>query len=78
LLAFGEEPPAEPSTLFARLATVTGAEAEAFQASYDFHEGQALTEDSFVVYDHYIRALEKVVNALDRLVPKKEWKRVAQ
>jgi predicted nucleotidyltransferase len=76
LLAFGEEPSAEPPALFERIAAVTGAEAGAFQAAYDFHEGQGLAEDSFVVYDHYIHALEKVVNALDRLVPKKDWKRV--
>jgi hypothetical protein len=78
LLAFGEEPPAEPSVLFERIAAVTGAEAGAFQTAYDYHEGQELTEDAFVVYDHYIHALEKVVIAMDRLVPKKEWKRVAQ
>jgi predicted nucleotidyltransferase len=78
LLAFGEEPPAEPSALFERITGVTGADAGAFQAAYDFHEGQELAEDSFVVYDHYIHALEKVVIAMDRLVPKKEWKRVAQ
>ena len=78
LLALGEEPPAEVPALFARLAEVTGTDAAAFQAAYDFHEGQPLAEDSFVVYDHYIHALEKVINALDRLVPKKEWKRVAQ
>ncbi|MGB9435096.1 MAG: hypothetical protein WBQ89_22815 [Candidatus Acidiferrum sp.] len=78
LLAFGEEPPAEPSALFERIAALTGAEAGAFQAAYDYHEGQELAEDAFVVYDHYIHALEKVVIAMDRLVPKKEWKRVAQ
>lgn len=76
LLAFGEEPPAEPATIFARVAEVTGTEAAAFQAAYDFHEGQELPADTFMVYDHYIHALEKVVNAMDRLVPKKEWKRV--
>jgi predicted nucleotidyltransferase len=78
LLAFGEESPAEPSALFERIAAVTGAEAGAFQAAYDYHEGQELVEDAFVVYDRYIHALEKVVIAMDRLVPKKEWKRVAQ
>ena len=76
LLAFGEEPPAEPYAIFERIGVVTGAEAGAFQAAYDFHEGEGLADDSFVVYDHYIHALEKVVNAMDRLVPKKEWKRV--
>lgn len=78
LLAFGEEPPAEPHALFERIAAITGADAHAFQTAHDFHEGRELTEDSFAAYDHYIHALEKVVNALDRLVPKKEWKRVAQ
>jgi hypothetical protein len=77
LLAFGEEPPTEPSALFERIAAVTGADAGAFQATYDLHEGQAQAEDSFVVYDNYMRALEKVVIAMDRLVPKKEWKRAA-
>ncbi|HTZ47479.1 MAG TPA: nucleotidyltransferase domain-containing protein [Verrucomicrobiae bacterium] len=78
LLAFGEEPPAEPSAIFERIGAVTGAEAGAFQAAYDFHEGQGLADDSFVVYDHYIHALEKVVIAMDRLIPKTEWKRVPQ
>ena len=64
--------------MFERIAALTGAEAAAFQAAYDFHEGAALTDDSFVLYDHYIHALEKVVIAMDRLVPKKEWKRVTQ
>jgi predicted nucleotidyltransferase len=78
LLAFEEEPPTEPAALLERVAAVTGADAGAFQAAYDFHEGQQSSEDSFTVYDHYIHALEKVVNALDRLVPKKEWQRVTQ
>jgi hypothetical protein len=78
LLAFGEEPPAEAPELFARIAVATGADAGAFQAAYGFHEGEGLSEDSFTVYDRYIHALEKVVIAMDRLVPKKEWKRVAQ
>jgi predicted nucleotidyltransferase len=78
LIAFDEEPPADTAALLSRVAEATGADAGAFQAAYDFHEGQELAEDSFAVYDHYIHALEKVVNALDRLVPKKEWKRVTQ
>jgi hypothetical protein len=78
VLAVGEEPPADPTALFARVAELTGADAEAFQAVYDHHEGRGLAKDSFVAYDHYIHALEKVVNAMDRLVPKKQWQRVAQ
>jgi hypothetical protein len=76
LLAFGEEPPAEPSEVFARIADVTGADAGAFLAVYEHREGGSLGKDSFMAYDHFLHALEKVVNALDRLVPKKEWQRV--
>jgi hypothetical protein len=77
LIAFGEEPPAEPSDLFARIADATGADAAAFQAVYDHQQGGGLAKDSFTAYDHFLHALEKVVNALDRLVPKKEWQRVS-
>lgn len=78
LLAFGEEPPADPSALFARIAEATGADAEAFQTVYDHHEGRGMAKDSFAAYDQYIHALEKVVIALDGMVPKKEWQRVAR
>lgn len=78
LLAFGEELPATAEELFERISVLTGADAAAFQAVHDFHEGKALEEDSFKVYDHYIHALEKVVIAMDRLVPKGDWQRVAK
>lgn len=78
LLAFGEELPATAEELFERIAGVAGADAAAFQAVHDFHEGKALEEDSFKVYDRYIHALEKVVIAMDRLVPKGDWQRVAK
>jgi predicted nucleotidyltransferase len=78
LLAFGEEPPPAPAELFARIAERTGAEACAFHAPHDFHEGRDLQQDAFLAYDRYIHALEKVIIALDGFVPKKEWQRVAQ
>lgn len=78
LLAFGEEPPSEPAALFARIAELTGADAAAFQTIYDHREGRGLERDSFTAYDHYIHALEKVLVALDGLVPKREWQRVAK
>jgi len=77
LLAFGEEPPAEPQGIFARIAAVSSADAEAFQAVHDFREKGATGHDVFVIYDGYIHALEKVIIALDGMVPKKEWQRVA-
>ena len=77
LLAFGEEPPAEPQGIFARIAAVSSADAEAFQAVHDFREKGATRHDVFDIYDGYIHALEKVIIALDGMVPKKEWQRVA-
>ena len=78
LIAFDEEPPAEPASLFERIAALTGADAAAFQDVHDFHEGHKLPKDAFTSYDAYIRALNKVVIALDSLVPKKQWQRIAQ
>jgi hypothetical protein len=78
LMAFGEEPPADPAALFERVAVATGADARAFQAVHDFHEGGTIESDAFQVYDAYMHALEKVIIAMDGLVPKKEWKRVGQ
>ena len=78
LLAFGEEPPADPASLFARIGALTGADAETFQIVYEHHEGRDLGKDSFTAYDQYIHALERVITALDRMVPKKEWQRVAK
>lgn len=78
LLAFGEEPPAEAPALFERIEALTGARAQAFQHVHDFHEGGTLQHDAFRVYDEYIHAIEKVVVAMDSLIPKKEWQRVSQ
>ncbi len=78
LMVFGEEPPAEPAELLERIFETTGADAVAFQTIYDHREGRGLEKDSFVAYDHYIHALEKVIIALDAAVPKHEWKRVRQ
>jgi hypothetical protein len=78
LMVFGKEPPEEGSELFQRIFETTGADAVAFQTIYDHREGRGMEKDSFVVYDHYIHALEKVIAALDAAVPKREWKRVRQ
>jgi predicted nucleotidyltransferase len=78
LIAFDEEPPSETASLLERIAALTGADACAFQDVHDFHEGQKLQKDAFIIYDAYIRALNKVVIALDHLVPKNQWQRVGQ
>jgi len=78
VIAFGEEPPADAASLLARVANLTGADASAFHVAHNFHEGQDLKEDPFAAYDRYMHALEKVINALDSMVPKKEWQRIAR
>jgi hypothetical protein len=76
LISFGEEPPSGAKAIFARIAELTGADAGAFQAVYDHRESGRWAKDSFAAYDEYLHALEKVIVALDGLVPKKEWQRV--
>lgn len=76
LISFGEEAPAGASAIFARIAELTGADAGAFQAIYNHRENGQWAKDSFAAYDEYLHALEKVIVALDGLVPKKEWQRL--
>lgn len=78
LLAFGEEPPASAVQVFERIEGVTGASAKAFQGVHAYREVGSVEEDLFHTYDHYLRALEKVIVALDGILPKKEWKRVQE
>lgn len=78
LIAFGEEPPTDAEGVFARVAAVTSADAEAFQAVYKLRKKSDASDDVFSTYDGYIHALEKVIIALDGMVPKKEWQRVAK
>ena len=78
LLAFGEEPPPGATELFNRIAAATGADASAFAEIYAYRETGALHEDGFKTYDGYMRALEKVIIALDGMVPKREWQRTGR
>jgi predicted nucleotidyltransferase len=76
LLAFGKEPPLEPNAIFAQIEQTTGAGATAFATIYDYRSTGRIEGDCFAAYDAYMHALEKVILALDGLVPKKEWQRV--
>lgn len=77
LLAFDEEPPVLANDIFARIEQLTGASAETFAAVYAQHESGVWKKDPFVLYDEYLHALEKVISALDSMVPKKEWRRAS-
>ncbi|HEV3419027.1 MAG TPA: nucleotidyltransferase domain-containing protein [Candidatus Acidoferrum sp.] len=76
LLAFGEEPPVAANDIFARIEQLTGANAETFAAIYEHRESKVWKKDPAMLYDGYMRALEKVVTTLDTMVPKKQWQRM--
>jgi hypothetical protein len=78
ILTFGEEPPAHAREIFARVAELTGAEASAFTDVLDYRETGKWLKDSLHAYDKYMHGLEKVIDALDTKVPKREWQRVFQ
>jgi hypothetical protein len=75
LIAFEEEPPATAQEVFARIAALTGADAEAFTAAFKLRDRQAHADDIVRAYGQYLNALTVVVSALDKIVPKHEWQR---
>ncbi len=76
LIAFGEEPPLAANDIFARIEKLSGADAETFAGIYEQRQTGVWKKDPFALYDDYLHALEKVIHALDTMVPKNEWKRV--
>lgn len=81
LLALGEQPATAAHEVFAQAAARTGADAGAFAAVLQLREnGRAIPDSSAVVraYEHYLKALETVTEALDRHCPKSQWQRARQ
>jgi predicted nucleotidyltransferase len=78
LIAFDEEPPATAQEVFARIAALTGADAEAFTAAFKLRDRHAHVDDIVRAYGQYLNALAVVVSALDKRVPKQEWHRAGQ
>jgi predicted nucleotidyltransferase len=78
LIAFDEEPPATAPEVFARIAALTGADAEAFTAAFKLRDRHAHVDDLVRAYGQYLNALTVVVSALDKRVPKQEWHRAGQ
>jgi predicted nucleotidyltransferase len=78
LIAFDEEPPATAQEVFARIAALTGADAEAFTAAFKLRDRHAHVDDIVRTYGQYLNALTVVVSALDKRVPKQEWHRTGQ
>jgi hypothetical protein len=78
LIAFEEEPPAAPHEVFARIAVLTGADAEAFTAVFKLRAFHAHADDILRTYEKYVSALTVVISALDKIVPKREWHRAGK
>ena len=86
LIAFGEEAPNNAKTLFARVEEITGGEAAAFEAAMALRSGSAVGGeahskphgDIVAQFGLYLKAVERVTEALDHHAPKREWQRAAQ
>ena len=76
VIAFGEEAPVHAREIVARAAALTGADASAFETMLKLRESGEFHGDIVPAYGAYLRALEKVLHALDHHFPKREWQRV--
>jgi predicted nucleotidyltransferase len=78
LIAFDETPPASRKEIMVRAAAIGGADASALAAAFQLRETGEAGADIVAIYGAYLQAIEKVIVALDRLIPKHEWQRVAK
>jgi predicted nucleotidyltransferase len=76
VIAFGEEPPATPHDIIARAVALTGSEASVFSALLKLRETGEFHGEIVPVYSAYLKALEVISSALDKHLPKREWRRV--
>jgi hypothetical protein len=86
LISFGEEAPKDAKTTFSRVEEITGGEAAAFEAAMALRSGRAAGGevhskshgDIAAQYGMYLKAMERVTEALDHHAPKREWQRAAK
>lgn len=76
LVAFGEAPPVHAKEIVARAAALTGADASGFEPLLHLRESGEFHGEIVPIYGAYLKALEKVLHALDHHFPKREWQRV--
>lgn len=76
LIVFGETPPVHAKEIVARAAALTGADSSPFEALLKLRESGEFHGEIVPVYGAYLKALEKVLRALDHHFPKREWQRV--
>jgi len=77
LIALGQTPANSAREIFAQITAATGADSGALTAGLEMRETGLLARDMSSPYDDFLNALGKVIQALDRHAPKKEWKRSA-
>ncbi|MDP9340367.1 MAG: nucleotidyltransferase domain-containing protein [Acidobacteriota bacterium] len=78
IIAFGEEPPAAARAIINRSAELTHSNAAAFETVLRLREHSNALSEVVQVYGAYLAALESVIRALDRHLPKREWQRNKQ
>ena len=76
VIAFGETPSVLAHEIVARAAALTGADSSAFEALLRLRESGEFHGEIVSTYGAYLKALEKVLHALDHHFPKREWQRV--
>ena len=76
VIAFGETPSVLAHEIVARAAALTGADSSAFEALLRLRESGEFHGEIVSTYGVYLKALEKVLHALDHHFPKREWQRV--
>jgi predicted nucleotidyltransferase len=76
VIAFGEDPPVTEHDIIARATALTGSNAAAFEALLRLRETGEFHGQLIPVYGGYLKALEKISSALDKHLPKREWRRV--
>jgi predicted nucleotidyltransferase len=77
LIAMGEEDSADRDAVYQRIEELTGANASAFSLGNSLRDDHPVPE-IVRAYGKYLEAVQAVVDALDALVPKREWQRVKQ
>jgi predicted nucleotidyltransferase len=76
VIAFGEKPPAAERDIIARAVSFTGSQASSFEPLLKLRETGEFHGEIVPVYGAYLKALEKISSALDKHLPKREWRRV--
>lgn len=77
LVAFQEQVPATRREIFARAAALSGADASSLEAGFRLRKKEEPDANLASTYGFHLRALEKVIAALDHRLPKKQWQRTA-